>query len=917
MPEPAESSPVHTLTPVQAARRLGIEPARGLADAEVTERRSRFGDNRLAEEPPERWWVKLLRQFHELVIYILIAAAVISGLLQEWIDTFAILAIVILNGILGFLQEEKAGRALAALQGMSAPHARVRRGGELRTIDAGDLVPGDVLMLEAGDNISADGRLLESFNLRVAEAALTGESVPVEKSAAPVLPADAGLGDRVNMVHMGTAVSAGRAEALVTGTGMNTELGRIAGMLRRTDPEPTPLQRRLAELGKVLVILCLAVVAIIFTVQVAREGTEKLGKIFLLSVSLAVAAVPEGLPAVVTMVLALGLQRMVKRNALIRKLPAVETLGSVTVVCSDKTGTLTRNEMTVRELLAGGKRFAVSGTGYEPVGAIAERGASAEFGVRSAESNAECRMPNAECRDDLTAALATASYCNTAELNSDGPGKWRAVGDPTEIALLVAARKGGVGPRGPGEVLFHELPFDSDRKAMTVAVKRPDGSIRAHTKGAPEMLVSKCSHELIDGQARPLTEERRKQIAEVEADMASHALRVLALAHRDYPAGTNAEAIVEADLVFAGLAGMIDPPREEVKVAVARCREAGIKPVMITGDHPATAQAIARELGIAGPDEKAIAGAELDRIDDAELQRRVESTSVYARVAPEHKLRIVKAWKARGHIVAMTGDGVNDAPAVKAADIGIAMGITGTDVTKAASDMVLVDDNFTSIVNAVEEGRGIFDNIQKFIDYLLSCNAGEIILMFVAAVMGWPAPLAAVQLLWINLVTDGLPALALGMEPPEADIMKRSPRPPHEPVITRRRGLLIAFYGTLMAAAAGVGFRIALHQAPDDLPRAETVAFCVTALCQLGFSLSCRSRTRTMPELGIFSNPYLLGAVAISGMLQLATVLLPFANPVFKTVPIDGSTWGMVLGLSLVPVTLVELGKLVAARRNR
>lgn len=885
----------------------------GLSAAEVQTRTLTCGSNELAAAPPIPAWRKVVAQFTDLVIWILIVAAVISGLMKEWADTAAILAIVLVNGIIGYLQEEKAGRALAALQKMSAPTAKVMRDGNLKVVPAAELVPGDIIELEAGDNVPADSRLLSGFGLRVQEASLTGESSPANKEADCVLDENTPLGDRRNMIFMGTVAAAGKATAIVIATGMKTELGHIAGMLQRSEPRLTPLQRRLAELGKVLIVVCLIIVAVIFALQLWRGG--ELLETLLISVSLAVAAVPEGLPAVVTLTLALGLQRMVRRNALVRKLPSVETLGSVTVICSDKTGTLTRNEMTVREIVTSDKRFQVTGGGYAPRG---------EFLIfPGVESNGET-APHAATENlsiqpldhpDLMQILTTAARCNGATISpvGDDSDAWQVIGDPTEGALVVAALKAGIDANGSGQHLLFEIPFDSERKAMSVVVRESDGSRTMHSKGAPEVILAKCSTERRNGKAEPLNEDRRREIMQRNSEMASRALRVLALAYRDH-SQANGSGYDETDLTFAGLIGMIDPPRDEVKVAVETARRAGIRPVMITGDHPDTALAIARELHIASEKDRAVSGQELDDLSDEQLAADVDQISVYARVSAEHKLRVVRAWQSRGQIVAMTGDGVNDAPAVKAADIGIAMGVTGTHVTKEASDMVLIDDNFASIVNAVEEGRGIFDNIQKFVHYLLSCNAGEVLLMFFAAVIGWPVPLVAIQILWINLVTDGLPALALGMERPEWDIMTRSPRPPHESVITRSRGLLILFHGTLVATVAATGFWIVYRGDASQLERARTVTFCVTAFSQLFFSIGCRSQRFTMPELGLFSNPHLPGAIVISGLLQLGVVTLPFAQPVFEVTNHLTWEWLLIAGLSLTPVTIIEVVKILRTK---
>jgi Ca2+-transporting ATPase len=887
------AAPGHVLPRAAVLDSLASDEAKGLSPDQVAQRQQEFGLNQLAEAAPVPLWRKLIGQFKELVILILIAAAVISGLLGEWADCLAILAIVLVNGILGFLQEERAERALAALHKLSAPLAKVIRNGMVQTVPARDLVPGDRIEVEAGDYVPADARLLRAFSLRMQEAALTGESVPAEKDAECELPPETPLGDRRNMVWMGTVAAAGKASAVVTAIGMKTELGRIAGLLERYQPEPTPLQRRLTELGKVLVTVCLTLVAVVFLLQLLRGG--KLVEVFLLAVSLAVAAVPEGLPAVVTIALALGLQRMVKRNALIRRLPSVETLGSVTVICSDKTGTLTRNEMTVREIVAGSHVYRVSGAGYVPRGQFFKL-----------DEQVDPRVER-----DLAGVLRIGAHCNNAQVVPRGNGQdaWQVVGDPTEGALIVAALKAEIEVNHPDHVLL-EIPFDSERKLMSMVMRQPKGAAEMYTKGAPEIVLARCVAEQRDGKIEPLTEARREQLAQINAAMAGRALRVLALAYRTFPPAETG-TYPEQELIFAGLAGMIDPPRDEAREAVAKCHEAGIRPVMITGDHPATALAVARELRIADGASQVVTGRDLDGISDEELAAQVEQIAVYARVSAEHKLRVVRAWQGGGQVVAMTGDGVNDAPAVKAADIGIAMGLGGTDVTKEASAMVLTDDNFASIVNAVEEGRGIFDNIQKFVHYLLSCNAGEIAFMLFAALVGWPAPLLAIQILWINLVTDGFPALALGLEPPERDIMRRRPRPPREPVITRQRGLLILIHGLLIATVTAIAFATVYRGEEANVGRARTAAFCTIAFAQLFYSFACRSQRYTMPQLGLFSNPHLFAAIAVSTLLQLSVTTLPFAYPVFETAAHLAWEWLRIFGLALLPVTLIETVKLI------
>ncbi|MGD9722636.1 MAG: cation-translocating P-type ATPase [Pirellulales bacterium] len=882
----------------------GTDREQGLGDAEVANLRERYGANQLKESPPAPVWIKLLAQFKDLVIWILIVAALVSGILGEWVDAVAILAIVLLNGVIGFAQEERAEQALAALQRMSAPMAKVIRAGLLRSIPASEVVPGDLIEIEAGDNIPADARLIESYSVAVQEAALTGESVPVEKDEQVVLDQATPLGDRRNMVYMGTVVASGKGRGIVVATGMATELGRIAGMLQRHEPEPTPLQRRLAELGRILIVICLVVVAVIFALQILRGGD--LAEAFMVSVSLAVAAVPEGLPAVVTIALALGLQRMVKRNALVRRLPSVETLGSVTVICSDKTGTLTRNEMTVREMVIGGTRYRVSGTGYVPRGQFVQQPAGAVDG---------CVTPaDVDPGSDLHLALTIGAWCNNSQLIPRGDGGddgWDVIGDPTEGALVVAARKAGIEVAGRGRRVEYEMPFDSARKQMSIVI-RVDGRTVLYTKGAPEVILEKSRSEQVSGAITPLTEDRRREILAANSRMAEQALRVLALAYRPDPPDRS-DGAPESQLVFVGLVGMIDPPREEAKLAVAKCRDAGIQPVMITGDHPATALAIARDLGMVSPEDLALPGSQLEDMSDADLIRQVEHIAVFARASAEHKLRIVRAWQARCQIVAMTGDGVNDAPAVKAADIGIAMGITGTDVTKEASDMVLTDDNFASIVSAVEEGRGIFDNIRKVLQFLLSCNFGEILLMLVAILAGWPTPLLPIQLLWINLVTDGLPALALSLEPPEPDVMRRKPRRSDESILSLGLGLSIVWQGALVGAVGLIAFAFGYLQ-HGDVERARAMTFCVIVYAELLRALAARSQTMTLWELGPFSNPQVLLAIVVSGMLQVSVAVIPFTQRVFDVPAHTAAEWMVVVLLALAPVTLIDVGKLVLKR---
>jgi Ca2+-transporting ATPase len=892
----------------EVVRALGSDAALGLADQEARRRILEHGANRLLEKPPPSRWSRLLRQFRELVVWLLVAAVVISATLGDWIDAVAILALVILNAALGFFQEGKAERAIRSLEGLTSPRARVVRAGVARELPAEAVVPGDVLLLEAGDLVAADVRLLETVAFRTQEAALTGESAPVDKQAegglAPVTP----LGDRRNMAFAGTVAAAGRAKGVVTATGMRTELGRIAELLETDEVEITPMQRRLRELGRVLIWVCLGAVALVSAARLLQG--EELLAVFLLSVSLAVAAVPEGLPAVVTLVLSLGLQRMAARNALVRRLASVETLGSVTVICTDKTGTLTRNEMTVRELHAGGQHFELTGAGYVAEGAF----------LRVGDGPRRDREVDPRAEPDLVLALRAGALCNNARLvPASTPGAWQVVGDPTEGALLVAALKARVelpaADGAAGVQILSEIPFSSERRRMSVLVRERTGTTRLYVKGSPETLLELCRRELRDGRAIELDPERRKRILSDASRMASRALRVLALAYRELSAETEEHR--EEDLVFAGLAGMLDPPRSEAKDSIRACRAAGIRVVMVTGDHAETALSIGKELGLDDGSGAVVSGQRIDQAGDPELESLVDRVSVFGRVAAEHKLRIVTALRRRGHVVAMTGDGVNDAPALKAADVGVAMGLTGTEVTRQASDIVLADDNFASLARAVEEGRTLFDNIEKFIRYLLIGNASEVLLMFVAAMAGWPSPLAPIQILWINLVTDGLPALALGVEPPQPDVMRRPPRAPGTPILGWHDARAILLQGALLAAVALAGFAWIHGGEPERLPAARTAAFCIAAFSQLFFALACRSPRRTMPEVGPFKNPSLLAAMLASAALQVALVMLPTIHVLFDAVPLPCAAWGLVFGLSLVPVTMVETAKLARAARER
>jgi len=907
----------HALSPDALATELRTNPNAGLGADEARRRQEREGFNELPEAPPASPLTLFLSQFANLIIWVLIGAAVVSGLLEEWVDAGAIVAIVLLNALLGFMQEYKAERSLAALKKLSVATARVIREGTIRSIPARELVPGDLIQVEAGDRIPADSRLIYSTILRTQEASLTGESTPVEKSAEPIRQAEVPLGDRHNMLYMGTVAVSGKGRALVTGTGMATEIGKIAALISReaqAEREETPLQRRLEQLGRTLLWLSLITVLVVFLLGTMRG--VPLVMMFLTAVSLAVAAIPEGLPAVVTITLALGVTRMVQRHALIRKLPAVETLGSATVICSDKTGTLTKNEMTVTRLLAGGHIYEVTGEGYEPVGEIIEK-VKGEVKAKGNLESPVLSQPRPQPEPGLLQLLTASVLCNGAELRQEGSA-WQVLGDPTEGALLVAAAKAGLLKSNleQEQPAAGEVPFDSERKKMTVVRHAPSGPV-AYTKGAPDMLLRDCTSRMTrEGSVEPLTEESRRHILSANQQFASQALRVLGVAMR--PLDRLPESYVtpslERELTFLGLVGMKDPIRPEAKAAVATCRTAGIRTVMITGDHKDTAVAIARELGLSDGDGSALTGADINNVTDEQLAQFVERVTVYARVSAEHKLRIVRAWKKRGAVVAMTGDGVNDAPALKAADIGVAMGITGTDVTKEASDMVVTDDNFASIAAAVEEGRGIYDNIRKSIYYLLSCNISEILLMLLATLFALPLPLLPVQILWINLVTDGLPALALAVEPKEPDVMQRPPRAPNEHFFTAQRFFLLFGQGTFLAIISLGAFIYCLYGMDLNLDRARGLTFTVLVLAQLFHAFNNRSDRRSLFAIGITTNKPLLGAVALSIVLQAVILLSPPMHDVFGVAPFDPEHWLLAFGIGVLPLVAMEIWKIASVR---
>ena len=881
---------------------LGSDVKNGLSHEEAERRLAANGPNALQAGSRSPWWMRFASQFFSLMIGLLVAAAILSGFLGDWVDAVAILAIVAINAFLGFFQEERAEKAMEALSRLSAPQAKVKRAGEIVAVGAERLVVGDIILLEAGDRVPADARIIDEFGLHTQESSLTGESNPIAKQADIELLPNTSLAERTNCLFAGTSVVSGKATALVVTTGMDTEIGGIARLLQATVNEQTPLQRRLTELGKVLVGICLSLVSVIFVLQWLRGG--EFVEVFLTSVSLAVAAIPEGLPAVVTVTLAIGLQRMAKRNAIIRKLPSVETLGCVTVICSDKTGTLTRNEMMVRQIWVSDQSWSVDGQGYAPSGDIRPIGQPKPTALPTA-------LPTA-----VLELLRLGDTCNNSQWRFDSETNTAVtVGDPTEIALKVAAAKAGATSRWSLEDLIHENPFESDRKRMSQVYRKATGEYVMIVKGASEEVLAISNHLLIGDTVSPMNDAMKRRILQCNSEMASQALRVLAIAFR--PAGDDVnDWRMESGLTFVGLVGMIDPPRLEAMDAVNRCRNAGIRPVMITGDHPLTALAIAKAIGIADSDGTVLLGASIDQMSDSELVAQVPNCSVVARVTAHHKLRVVNAWKSNGNIVAMTGDGVNDAPAVKAADIGVVMGITGTDVAKEAADMVLTDDNFVSIVNAVEEGRGIYENIRKFLHFLLACNSSEVLFMFTASMIGWPSPLLAIQILWINLITDGLPALALASEPLGKGLMERPPRSVDEPILSWKSGRLILAHGVLMASVTLVGFWWSYQGSAEKLDEARAVAFCILTLTQIFYSMACRDFDRIMPRLGVFSNPFLVLAMIGSLVVQLVAIACPWSASILGLHAMPWSDLPFILFLSLIPVTLVELRKMLSVKKG-
>ena len=920
-----QASDAHGKSIDQVVADFNADPDQGLTTAQARDALQQYGPNELTEKPRPGFLALLWGQFNNYLVIILIVAAALAFSLGEVVDAIAILCIVVLNAVIGVVQESKAEQALAALQKLAAPNAQVLRDGHQITLAARELVPGDIVLLEAGNYVPADLRLISTVNLKIEEAALTGESVPVDKNAKLIVEPDAALGDRRNCAFLSTLITYGRGKGIVIGTGMQTQIGHIAEMIQSYEAEDTPLQRKLEHLGKVLGTACLAICAVVLIYGLIRDthitdvfntgllaywAAEKkdIVNLILTAVSLAIAAVPEGLPAIVTICLALGMQQMIKKNALIRKLPAVETLGCATVVCSDKTGTLTQNQMTVVQGWAGDRRFNLSGEGYHPSGYFSVDGERFE--------------PHTD--PDTRQLLHGALLCNDANLEAvevDGARSWRMVGDPTEGAMVVAAVKAGF-LRGDMEAAYprmQEIPFDSDRKRMTTVHRWAESAFIAFVKGAPDMVLDQCSHVQIGGEVVALTAQKRQEILDHNSEMAGAALRVLAVAYRTFaqvPDNPRPEE-TEVDLVFSGLLGMIDPARPEVIDAIRVARGAGLRCVMVTGDYKDTAEAIARQIGLLTTEGVVLTGPQIEKLSDQELAATVERLQVCCRVSPQHKMRIVDALKSRDHVVAMTGDGVNDAPALKRANIGVAMGITGTDVTKQTADMVLTDDNFASIVTAIEQGRVIYSNIRKFVYFLLACNAGEILIVFGAMLFGLPIPLKPVQLLWLNLVSDGAPALALGLEGGDRNIMQQAPRPQKEPVINRDMAIGIGVIAVVDAIAILSVFFLALQRYPGHLEVAQTIAFVTLCCSELLRAYTARSEVLSVFTIGVLSNRWMNWAVLASFVLVMVVVYVPFLQPFFDTVPLSLDDWLLMLPFLFASPIAMELVKLFLRRKAR
>jgi P-type Ca2+ transporter type 2C len=878
----------HTLATNEVAKETNTNITRGLTTEEAKKRLKRFGYNELTEAKKQSVLLLFLNQFKDFMVLVLLAATVISGLLGEYVDAIAIIVIVIMNGLLGFFQERRAEKSLEALKKLSAPQATVLRDGEWVKIPARELVVGDIMKFLSGDRIGADVRIIEAKGLEIEEAALTGESVPTAKSAVPLMNENAAIGDLHNMAFMGTLVTRGSGIGIVIATGMKTAMGQIANLLQEAETVMTPLQRRLEQLGKILIVVALFLTVLVVAVGVIQG--HRLYEMFLAGVSLAVAAIPEGLPAIVTIALALGVQRMIKKNAIVRKLPAVETLGCASVICSDKTGTMTENMMTVTHIWANGKTWTISGAGLETSGQFYENGRPIDIKKEAA----------------LQQLLMFGALCNGSQLK-EKKGRRYIDGDPTEGALLVAAMKAGVTKEHIEAefIIEQEFPFDSERKMMTVIVKDKAGKRFIVTKGAPDVLLQVCGQIYWNGREQTMTMAWKKTVQDVIRKMASQALRTIAIAYRPLQAQERitSEKEAEKNLVFIGIQAMIDPPRPEVKKAVQQCKEAGIKTVMITGDHVLTAKAIAEQLGVLPPNGKVMDGPTLSRISVGELEDVVDDIYVFARVSPEHKLKIVKALQRRGHIVAMTGDGVNDAPAIKAADIGVAMGRSGTDVAKEAAALVLLDDNFATIQAAIQEGRNIYENIRKFIRYLLASNVGEIFVMLFAMLLALPLPLVPIQILWVNLVTDGLPAMALGLDRAEENVMKRPPRHPKEGVFARGLGWKIISRGFIIGMVTLAAFMTAYERSGYELVYAQTVAFATLVMAQLIHVFDCRCE-RSIFDRNPFENIYLVVAVIISILLLLVVIYYPPLQEIFHTATIALFDWLLIIGLAALPTFL-------------
>jgi Ca2+-transporting ATPase len=891
-------------SPEEVAQSLDTSLTTGLSSGSAQSKLETFGPNELKEQEGKSFLQKLIAQFSDFLILILIAAALISVFVGEAKDAIVIMSIVIINALLGLYQEGKAEKALEALKKMASPTAKVLRDGNPQEISSSQLVPGDLVILETGDIIPAALRLVESSNLKVEEASLTGESVPVEKRAQETYSEEVSLGDRHNMAYMSTIITYGRGRGIVVETAEGTEIGKIAAMIQTFEEEPTPLQRKLNQLGKVLGMTTIAVCVAVFGIGLL-QGREIL-EMFMVSISLAVAAIPEGLPAIVTIVLAIGMNKMVERNAIVKKLLAVETLGATSVICTDKTGTLTQNEMTVVKVLADNKLIEVEGTGYEPVGDFKLEGST----ITTKESSG------------LKLLLTIAALANDAKLDNSS-GMYRIIGDPTEGALITLAGKAGIDSAELNHMYkrIEEIPFDSERKMMTTFHDMPnDEGVSSFTKGAPDIIIDRCNRIILDGKVSEFTPELKSEVLRVNSELSRAALRVLAFAFKEYPSLPTDPSPDEneSDMIFVGLTGMIDPPRPEARDAIALCKKAGVNAIMITGDYKETAFAIAKDLGMADTEDQAIMGEKIDGMSDEELKEVVKNTKVFARVSPEHKVRIVSALRANGDIAAMTGDGVNDALAIKKADIGVSMGITGTDVAKNTADMILTDDNFASIVAAVEEGRIIFSNIKKFVYFLLSCNIGEILLVFTSILMNLPVPLLPIQLLWLNLVTDSFPALALGVEKGEPDIMNQPPRNPDEAILDRRMLVGVTFQAIAVAAASLSAYLLALRMyGLENIEEARTITFATLIVAELLRAYSSRSQKFTLVKIGIFSNKSMVYATLGAFLLLLAVIYIPFMNGIFYTFPLSFVDWEIVLSFAFIPLVVGELTKVVMAKISK